>query len=122
MSTIHHAPTPGVTLAAVEALRIQQTFTREQVAYLMALAYESGRAQAAGEDLAETIACWTEHPLPSLTREQRVAQRMAEMDRLARAQAAREGRPYRLHPGGPVDWETGEPVRHLLVEIGEERL
>jgi hypothetical protein len=37
------------------------------------------------------------------------------MDHAARAQAAREGRPYRLYPGGGlgVDWETGRPVRHL---------
>ncbi len=35
--------TAGVTLQAVDALATQDTFTREQVAYLMHLAYESGR-------------------------------------------------------------------------------
>ena len=82
----------------------------EQLETAVALAFEQGRAYERGE-LAEMEATWK--PLARKTYEQQVTARMAEMDRAARARAAREGRPYRPHPGGPVDWETGEPVRRL---------
>lgn len=113
MSTTHTTPA-GVTLRVVDALHgPQQTFTRDQVAYLISLAYQAGRRHAAADDLAEMVGCWQEYAEAPRTREQRVADRMAEMDRLARIRAAREGRPYRIHPGGPVDWDTGRPVRRL---------
>lgn len=106
----------GVTLRAADALRQgQEVYTSAQVAYLIHLAYESGRAAAAGEDLAETVACWAEHPLPRITRTARIAQRMADMEAAARRRAEQEGREYQEYRGGPVDWETGRPVRMLGV-------
>lgn len=106
----------GVTLRAADALRQgQEIYTSAQVAYLIHLAYESGRAAAAGEDLAETVACWAEHPLPRITRTARIAQRMAEMEAAARRRAEQEGREYQEYRGGPVDWETGRPIRELGV-------
>jgi hypothetical protein len=94
--------TAGITLAAAEALASQQTFTRPQVAYLLALALDQRRTA----DLAETIATWQDHAVTPPTREQRVADRLAEMER-------RSG-PPRYH-GGPVDYETGRPFRTLGV-------
>lgn len=74
-------PAAGVILKAVEALQDQNTqhFTRAQVAYLIALAYQTGRAHAAGEDMAETVACWAEFAEPRKTRDQRVQQRLDDM-------------------------------------------
>lgn len=97
-----YQPDPGTTLAAVEAMRTQHTFTREQLAYLIAVAYEIGRRQTLAEDLAETIACWEQHDTPAQTRDARKAARLAAYDRAAG--------PVRYH-GGPVDWETGVPVK-----------
>lgn len=94
--------TPGTTLAAVEAMQTQETFTRAQAAYLIALAYETGRRQRLAEGLAETTACWAEHPTPQQVREQRVADRLAAMERYS-------GPP--TYQGGPVDWDTGRPLR-----------
>ncbi|MEQ4301581.1 hypothetical protein ABNF97_09340 [Plantactinospora sp. B6F1] len=72
--------TAGVTLNATASIRDgQTTYTREQVAYLVALAYESGRAHAVTEDMAEVAACWAEFAEPRLSREQRVTARLAEM-------------------------------------------
>lgn len=97
---------PGTTLAAVEAMHRQDTFTRDQVAYLIAVAYEVGRRHTLAEDLAETVACWDEHATPAQTREQRIAARMANYEQISG--------PGRYH-GGAVDWETGLPLRHLEV-------
>lgn len=101
-----YKPDPGTTLAATEAMRTQDTFTRDQVAYLIAVAYQVGRQHTLTQDLAETIACWDEHATPPQTREQRIAARMAHYERTSG--------PARYH-GGPVDWNTGQPVRHLEV-------
>lgn len=97
---------PGTTLAATEALRSRRgrPWTDEQVAYLVALAYDTGRRHALAADLAETVACWQENHTPAQTREQRVAARLADMER-------RSGPP--TYRGGPVDWETGLPLRVL---------
>lgn len=106
----------GVTLRAADAIRQgQEVYTSAQVAYLIHLAYSSGRAAAAGEDLAETVACWAEHPLPRITRAARIAQRIADMEAAARRWAEQAGRTYRPHLGGPVDWETGRPIREMEV-------
>ena len=106
----------GTALRAATALqRGQQTFTGEQVAYLMHLAYDSGRTATYLADLAEQHCNWQDHAAERRTYEQLVADRLAEMDRAARVRAEREGRPYRIYPGGPVDWETGEPVRRLEI-------
>lgn len=106
-------PEPGAALAAVEAVQgVQQTFTRAEVALLMHLAFDSGRTAAYSADLAERHTLWATNARRP-TYDELVAGRLAEMDHAARARAVREGRPYRLHPGGPVDWETGEPIRPL---------
>lgn len=84
----------------------------EQLQHAVALAFEQGRRYERAE-LAQLDTTWP--PLARRTWEQGVAQRMAEMDSAARARAAREGRPYRPHPGGPVDWETGQPLRRLEI-------
>ncbi len=80
--------TAGVTLKAVEALEQQKTFTRAQMAYLVALAYDSGLTQgradlaehlAKAESMAEIAACWDEHYQPKPTRKQRIARRHEDM-------------------------------------------
>lgn len=108
----------GMTLRALAAIEAgQQTFTRAQVAYLINLAYETGRRHTLAENLAETIACWDARRTPAQTRDQRKAARMAEMDAYARARAEREGRPYAPHLGGPVCWETSRPLRPRLESV-----
>ncbi|MEH1013061.1 hypothetical protein V6U90_08110 [Micromonospora sp. CPCC 206060] len=101
------APTAGGILAATDAMRSdQQTYTREQVAYLMHLAYDSGRTARYVGDLAELHAGWARHPIQRPTAEQRYAERMAEMTAAAGQVNAELGRPagYR-YDGGPVQWE-----------------
>lgn len=100
-----YKPTPGMTLIAVAAMQRQETFSRAQVAYLIAVAYEVGRRHTLAEDLHETIACWDADATPIQTREKRIAARLAEYERLSG--------PPRYH-GGPVDWETGQPVNRSL--------
>ncbi|MGW3808832.1 hypothetical protein [Micromonospora sp. NPDC005113] len=99
-----YTPTAGGILAASQALQAttRQTFTREQVAYLMHLAYDAGRTATYLDDIAELHATWARHRDPQPTAEQRYRQRMADM--------AERGGDYR---GGPVDFETGHPARHL---------
>lgn len=87
------------------------TYTDEQLLDLVLDAYTRGRHDA---DVNELHATWAEHDEPRATREQRVTARLDQMDRDARARAEREGRPYRIYRGGPVDWQTGRPVRHLV--------
>jgi hypothetical protein len=88
---------------------MHQTYSANEVHALLYAAYLRGRYDADINDLHGT---WTEMAEPRATREQRVTARLDEMDRAARARAARDGRPYRIHPGGPVDWETGRPIRN----------
>lgn len=106
-------PTAGGILAAADALQdpTRATFTREQVAYLMHLAYDAGRTATHLDDIARIHCTWVDNAERRRTYEQRVADELAAMDAAAQARAAREDRPYRPHPGGPVDWETGEPTR-----------
>lgn len=81
-----------------------------EVHALLYSAYILGRYDA---DLNDLHGTWAEHREPRATREQRVAARLEEMDQAARRDARRNGRPYRIHPGGPVDWHTGQPVQQL---------
>ncbi|ATO14668.1 hypothetical protein CO540_13215 [Micromonospora sp. WMMA2032] len=90
---------------------MRTTYTADEVHALLYAAYIRGRYDA---DINELRGTWAEHDEPRATREQRVAQRLAEMDDAARVRAAREGRPYRLYTGGPVDWETGRPICNHL--------
>ncbi|MFI5495280.1 hypothetical protein [Actinoplanes sp. NPDC051859] len=101
---------PGITLGAAEALRHRrgQSWSDAQVAYLVHLAYETGRLHGYSEDVAETVACWEEHAEPRRTRAARIASRVAEMTEAARANHRRLDRPEGYeYTGGPVDWETG---------------
>lgn len=103
-----NTPSAGVTLAAAEALQdpTRETFTREQVAYLMRLAYDSGRTATYLDDIARIHCTGLDNAFLRRTYEQRVADELADIE-------ARFGPPR--HHGGPVDWETGRPVRHLEV-------
>lgn len=95
---------PGTTLAATDALQYRRgrTWTDEQVAYLIALAYETGRIHGYADDLAETVETWREHVTPARTTR---AQRQAARDAVMR------NPPPGTYNGGPVDWNTGRPLR-----------
>lgn len=102
-----YQPDAGTTLAAVDAINSgQQTFTRAQVAYLMHLTFLSGIEHARTFGTAILIAGWDINTTPRRTRDLLIAERLAEYERTAG--------PAR-YTGGPVDWETGQPVRHLEV-------
>lgn len=106
-------PSAGGILAAADAIRgPQTTYTREQVAYLMHLAYLSGATARHLGDINEMTKTWATHPHQRITAEQRHAERMAEMAAHAAQINAELGRPpgYEYH-GGSVDWETGRPLR-----------
>jgi hypothetical protein len=99
------APDAGTLLAAAEALRTHRndTWTDSQVAYLMSRAYESGRADTTREDFAEMVTLWEDHRPLRETYEQKVARRREEL---------RGSNPLRReYRGGPVDWNTGAPLR-----------
>jgi hypothetical protein len=71
---------PGTTLAATQALtsRRGQTWTDEQVAYLIALAYHNGLTDGHDHRTAELLATWAEHPAePQPTRQDRIAAEVA---------------------------------------------
>ena len=91
---------------------MRTTYSANEVHALLYTAYLRGRYDA---DINDVRGTWAEHDEPKATREQRVTARLEQMDRDARARAAREGRPYRIYLGGEVDFETGRPVRHLEV-------
>jgi hypothetical protein len=72
--------TPGSTIGAAAALTSgQRTYDAAQVAYLIALAYDSGRTASLREDLAEIHCTWEDHQEPRRSYEQVVAARLAEM-------------------------------------------
>lgn len=109
--------TAGVTLRAVEALETgQQTFTRAQVAYLLALAYDSGRTAAYREDLAEMHSTWEDRDERRRTYLERIAERLESYATAGERINSRLGRPKGYtYRGGPVDWNTGRPARNLEV-------
>lgn len=108
-------PSAGGILAAADALRgPQQTFNREQVAYLMHLAYDSGRTATHLADVARIHCASEDSGWMRPTYEQRVAEEIAEMSsRAARIHAELGHPPGYEYRGGAVEWETGRPVRHL---------
>jgi len=111
-------PTAGSVLAAAAALQdpTRDTYTRDQVAYLMHLAYLSGGTARHVGDIHEMTATWARHPHERATAEQRHAERMAEMTAAATRINAELGRPADYeYRGGPVDWATGRPARRLEV-------
>lgn len=105
----------GVILAAADALNSgQQAFTRAQAAYLMRIAYDAGRTARYREDLAELHSTWDGSTWRHKTNEQMVAERLSGYAQAGERINIRLGRPAGYtHPGGPVDWNTGRPVRHL---------
>lgn len=110
-------PAAADTLNVCDAMQdpTRRTYSRGEVAYLLHLAYLAGQTAAVDEQVARIVCNWDDRAHLRATYEQRVAAELADMDAAARARAAREGRPYRVHPGGPVDWETGRPARRLGV-------
>ncbi|HEX6513958.1 MAG TPA: hypothetical protein VF049_00140 [Nocardioidaceae bacterium] len=81
-------------------------WTDEEVSYLVDLAWDSGRAyewRRIAEGQAELDACW--RPVGRVAYEQRVAQRLREMEDAAARQPDNTWRGG--YPGGPVDFETG---------------
>ncbi len=89
-----------------------QLYTDDQVAYLMALAFDAGRwheLEHIAEGHAELEAAW--RPIGRTSHAQRVGERLAEMAAAAQRSNERMGRrPGWTSPGGPVDWHTGRPV------------
>lgn len=83
-------------------------WTHEKVTHAVGLAWAKAWNDAQ-EFMTETAATW--RPLARKSYEAKVAERMAEMDRVARRRAADLGIPYVIYPGGPVDWETGLPLQ-----------
>jgi hypothetical protein len=90
---------PGTNLAAAEAMRNHEVFNRDQVAYLMHLAYETGRVHGWADDMADMAGTWQEHAQPRKTREDHIRRRLDEMEAAFPS----------VYTGGPVDWETGKP-------------
>jgi hypothetical protein len=111
-------PTAGVTLKAVDALRDQdvQHFTREQVAYLMHLAFLSGAEHRRAFDLAELIATWDANSTPQQTREQRIAYEMQRYAEQAELRQVREAdrrpapRDQPMRPTGVDEWGNIVPA------------
>jgi hypothetical protein len=99
-------PTAGTVLSASVALRERRgrAWSDAEVAVLLRLAYESGRTDSYRDDLAEVVCVWSDHLEARPTYEERVAARIECMRTAA-------GRDRPDHPGGPVDWETGLPLR-----------
>jgi len=100
--------TAGVTLKAVQALQDPdvQHFTREQVAYLIHLAFLSGAEHRRAHDLAELLASWDINTPPRRTRQDRIAWEMRQYIEQAEMRQARDefGRDPRLRPVADPDW------------------
>lgn len=92
-----------------------QRYTAAEVLQIALSAYRRGRFDG---DVLELRASWEQHEEPHLTREQRIAIRLAEMESRHAEQNRRLGRPdgYRYR-GGPVDWETGLPAGSLCARL-----
>lgn len=91
-------PEPGEILAASESLSgaPKESFSRAEVAFLIALAYKTGRVQSLAEDQAErSLERLPEKLDPDEVRQRRRRERLADYER-------RSG-PARYN-GGPVSW------------------
>lgn len=89
---------------------MRDTYIAAEVRALLYAAYIHGRHDA---DLNELRATWVEKREPRITRERRVAGRIADMEQAAARQPWNTWRGQ--YPGGSVDFETGRPVRRLGV-------
>ena len=125
---IHAAAFPltaGVTVAGARALLTQDTFSRDQVAYLLGLAFWSGTRVRTLADAAELAAAAEANLEPRPTREARVAQRMAEMERTDEIlRLRRAGRPRKAweaeQPRGLMTHDRyGRPVKPRVVAAGQ---
>lgn len=109
--------TAGVTLAAIEALAGQETFSRAQVAYLAAVFMDIGAQVRSAADRAELTASRAAGFEPAATREARIALRSATM--LEQAEIAwlrRTGEPRTEWGGGTAEeaaarfgWQADRP-------------
>lgn len=69
----------GVTLNMIEALRTQESFTGEQMAYMLAVGMDLGAQVRSAADRAELEASRAANFVPEPTREARIALRSAAM-------------------------------------------
>jgi hypothetical protein len=94
----------GVTLAAVEALTGQESFTARQTAYLMSVMYDVGAQARTAGDRAEVEASRAANFDPVPTREARIALRSAAMaDQAEIAWLRRTGEERTDWPGGTAE-------------------
>jgi hypothetical protein len=86
---------------------VRDSYTADQVAYLMALAYASGRQASFDDELADLYRGWYARRGWRRTARERMAERMAEMQDAQAAIDARLGRPAGYcYRGGPVEWDS----------------
>lgn len=89
------------------------SYTPAQVAYLMRLAYLSGRQAQFDDELADLYRCWYARRDWRPTADDLLAERRAGIDRDRRDLNRRLGRPDDYaYPGGPVEWDdtAGRPA------------
>lgn len=139
--------TPGITLSAIEAIQgAQDTFTRAQVAYIAAVAYETGRRHTMAENIAETIhrfdtklpdagRCVVTRPRFKAVADRRKAARLAEYERLsgspkfqgglpkpASTFARESARPRFPRPEDQAAWLSAEDAAYLAREARKIRM
>lgn len=108
--TAHSVPPPAVTGWCPPggcAVRVAEQIERAAVT-----AHALGRAYERAELAELAVTTWA--PIARRTHEQRVAERIAEMEAAAQRVATdlldRYGRVPWTYTGGPVDWDTGRPL------------
>lgn len=111
--------TAGVTLKAAEALTDpnRQYFTREQVAYLIHLAFLSGAEHRRAFDTAELIATWDADTTPQQTQEARIAWELGQYAERMELRRLRE-RPPQVAPIA-LDRPTGIDDYGNIVPAGQ---
>jgi hypothetical protein len=88
------------------AFPLLDSYTPEQVAYLMRLAYRSGQQSRFDGEIADLYRCWYERADWRPTADEMLAQRRAGMESDRRAANERFGRPHDYtYRGGPVPWD-----------------
>lgn len=123
-------------IAVAAATPDEPRWCDEDLAYAWRLALQAGHQGACADEVAwwagfhagrryalakvgELARVW--RPVARRTEAQRVAERVAWMDKAAREHPARAGRPFREYLGGPVDWETGEAVGTGVATVSSRR-
>lgn len=104
-------PSAGTILAAAQRLSTpggQRLWTDAQVAFLVKLAFEAGAAWHHLGDIEEMHDMWASHPVQRPTPGAWYRRRLDDMrEAFARFPLTRGRSEY---PGGPVDFDTGQPV------------